>query len=367
MKDSSEKKSVRRNQKKTLLWLILLVSSLFVMVLACGLAKSDMTEKANAAVQTAQEPSETPTPELTEDAKPSETLAPKPTEDAKPSATLTPEPTEDAKPSETLTPEPTEDTKPSETLTPEPTEDVKPSATLTPAADENPAEADKTENEVAEWSVIPERVANGEIDPDAPMVALTFDDGPYTKVTTRILDALKEYDGRATFFVVGSRLSSYEDTLKRTYEEGHQIASHTWSHPDLSTLSKKKIQKELSRTEKKLNEYIPVGEVMLRPPYGSAKAVVKKAVTVPMITWSVDSLDWKTRDADAVIEQVLKDVRDGDIVLMHDLYESTAEAAERLIPELVRQGYQLVTVQELFAARGQELQGGVVYRRPVSE
>ena len=197
------------------------------------------------------------------------------------------------------------------------------------------------------------------------MVAFTFDDGPYTPVTGRILDVLKEYDSHATFFIVGNRISSYTDTLKRIYEEGHQVASHTWSHKNLKELDVTGIQEQINKTEKKLNQYVPVGSVMLRPPYGATNEIVRATVSVPMIHWSVDSLDWQSRNTDAIIEQVLKDVSDGDIILMHDLYDTTAAAVEYLVPELIQRGYQLVTVEEMFAVRGQELSAGKVYYQAI--
>lgn len=201
-------------------------------------------------------------------------------------------------------------------------------------------------------------------DTDAPVIAMTFDDGPYTKVTNRIVDVLLEYGAGATFFVVGSRIDTYSDTLKRVYESGFEVASHTWSHKNLNKLSEEEILKELSDTVEKLNTYVPVGDVLLRPPYGSANETVRALAGTSLINWSLDSQDWKSRDADAIIAHVLATVKDGDIILMHDLYECTAEAVEYLVPELTARGYRIVSVSELFCRKGIPLEEGILYRNP---
>ena len=130
-----------------------------------------------------------------------------------------------------------------------------------------------------------------ELPTEKKLVALTFDDGPYTKVTNRILDVLEANGARATFFVVGERLDTYSDTLKREASLGNQIGNHTYGHPNLNKLSAKEIKEQISKTNKKLKRYITTGEVvMLRPPYGSANATVRATVTVPMINWSLERL-----------------------------------------------------------------------------
>ncbi len=201
-------------------------------------------------------------------------------------------------------------------------------------------------------------------DKDVPVIAMTFDDGPFTKVTNRIVDVLLEYDAGATFFVVGSRIDMYSDTLERVFESGFEVASHTWSHKNLNKLSQEEILKEINDTQEKLNTYIPVGKVLLRPPYGNANEQVRAIAGTSLINWTLDSEDWKSKDADKVIERVLSTVKDGDIILMHDLYESTAEAVEYLVPELVARGYRIVSVSELFRLKGITLEEGILYRNP---
>lgn len=198
------------------------------------------------------------------------------------------------------------------------------------------------------------------LDPDKPMVALTFDDGPYTPVTSRILKVLKKYDARATFFVVGNRVPSYEDMVKQAYEQGNEIATHTYNHANLTKLNKKQIKAELDKSKKVIKNVIGCSFSTLRPPGGSINDTMRSTIKVPMIYWSVDTEDWKSRNKKSVLNEC-KVIQDGDIVLMHDLYPSTADAVEKLVPRLVKEGYQLVTVDELLYYNGIEAEAGKVY------
>ena len=191
------------------------------------------------------------------------------------------------------------------------------------------------------------------IDPDKPMVALTFDDGPSPKYTERILDALKEYNASATFFVLGSNAENAPKLLQRMVLEGNEIGNHTYSHKQLTTLSKAGIEEEIKETKECIYTITHIYPHVLRPPYGSKNdTVVKCAEDAKVVTWSLDTRDWKDRDAKIVVERILKDVKDGDIILMHDLYASSAQAAAIVIPKLQEMGYQLVTVSQLYEAKG---------------
>lgn len=199
------------------------------------------------------------------------------------------------------------------------------------------------------------------IDPEKPMVALTFDDGPYPPVTKKILETLEKYDARATFFVMGNRIDLYSETAKLVFDAGNQIGNHSYSHKDLTKLDKKGIEHEVDYSNELINEVAEVGDAFLRPPYGAKNDKVSEYVKVPMIGWCVDTLDWKSRDKNAVFEEVKKSVSDGAIILMHDLYPSTADAIELVVPWLIEQGYQVVTVEEMFEAKGIELEAGKIY------
>lgn len=188
------------------------------------------------------------------------------------------------------------------------------------------------------------------IDPDQPMVALTFDDGPSKRYTPAILDALKEHSANATFFVLGNNAENFPDLLRRMVLEGNEIGNHTFSHKQLTTLSKEHIEEEIVATQESIYGITHQYPDVIRPPYGSKnKTVMECAKGRRVVTWSLDTRDWYDRDAKVIVERVMNTVQDGDIILMHDLYPSTAAAVAILIPELQEKGYQLVTVSELYA------------------
>lgn len=191
------------------------------------------------------------------------------------------------------------------------------------------------------------------VDKTKPMVALTFDDGPSKKYTASILDALKEYNASATFFVLGSNAENAPELLQRMVLEGNEIGNHTFSHKQLTTLSEAGIEEEIQATKECIYQITHTYPHVLRPPYGSKNdTVVKCANDAKVVTWSLDTRDWKDRDAKLIVERILKDVKDGDIILMHDLYASSAQAARIVIPKLQDAGYQLVTVSQLYEAKG---------------
>ena len=189
------------------------------------------------------------------------------------------------------------------------------------------------------------------IDKNKKMVALTYDDGP-SIYTPRILKTLKENNSVATFFVVGNRVPTYSDTVKKAHDMGCEIGNHTYEHKSLPNLSETEVKRQISKTNKEVKKAIGEKPVIMRPTGGATNTNIKKWVGMPSIIWSVDTLDWKTRNADSTRRAVLNRVKDGDIVLMHDLYSATATASETIIPALVERGYQLVTVSELAECRG---------------
>ncbi len=193
-----------------------------------------------------------------------------------------------------------------------------------------------------------------------PMVALTFDDGP-SKFTNRIVDCLVAHNAKATFFVVGKSALAYPDVLKRTADAGMEIGSHTMTHPRLTSLSVSGIKNELQKVSNTISSITGTAPTLLRPPYGSYNKTVGAAANMPLILWSIDTLDWKTRNAEKTINSVLKNVKDGSVILMHDLYSQTADAAEKIIPALINKGYRLVTVSELAKAKDVALENGKSY------
>lgn len=198
------------------------------------------------------------------------------------------------------------------------------------------------------------------IDKKKPMVALTYDDGPSPNTTT-ILDVLEKYDAVATFFVVGERLEEYPETVERQVALGNEIGNHTWGHKYLSTLSQKEMKNQINKTIKKLKKMTGYTSKITRPPGGFVSDEVKKTIKQPLIMWNVDTLDWKTRNTQKTIDAVFRDLDDGDIILMHDLYETTAAATKKIVPRLIKKGYQLVTVSELAECHHGMSAGDVVY------
>ena len=203
-------------------------------------------------------------------------------------------------------------------------------------------------------------LGGGEIDPSLPMLAITFDDGP-GKYTDEILDCLEKYGARATFFVQGKNVAGYSSVVKRAVEIGCEIGNHTWDHKSLTTLSSGQISSEISNTNNAVYRAAGVYPSIYRPPYGAYNNSVLSSVAMPAILWSVDTLDWKTRDADKTFASVRNGAADGAIILMHDIHAPTAKAAVRIIPYLLKQGYQLVTVSELIEAKKGSPVSGKVY------
>lgn len=203
--------------------------------------------------------------------------------------------------------------------------------------------------------------SSGALNLDAPMVALTFDDGPNNSTTGKILDVLEQYNCRATFFVVGSRLRANSTSVKRASFIGCEIGSHSYDHAKLDNMKSADIKKEFTKTNAILKELIDKKASIVRTPYGSTDKKVLKAVKYPVILWSIDSRDWETRSKKKTVKNIMKNVKDGDIILMHDLYEETAEAVGVIVPKLLNQGYQIVTVSEMMEAKGINLKSGHTY------
>lgn len=219
------------------------------------------------------------------------------------------------------------------------------------AAEENPEEKPAEEQPAV---TVP--VTNGK-----KLVALTFDDGPSTVTTGRLLDILKAKGVKATFFVVGSMASRAPDLLKRGAAEGHEIGSHSSYHQDLSKLGAADLQADVANMDRIFTEVLGRNAEIVRPPYGAVSDIMRGYLGKPMIYWSVDPMDWKYRDAATVRANVVGATYDGAIVLMHDIYTSTVDAVAGIIDDLRAQGYEFLTVSELAAVRGVGLTSGVVY------
>ena len=195
-------------------------------------------------------------------------------------------------------------------------------------------------------------------------VALTFDDGPRADTTARLLDGLLERGASATFFVIGEQVPCNKELLRRMKAEGHQIGNHTYSHVRLLTADKDAVIEEVHKAETLLKEAVGEGSFWLRPPYGLIGCERSRLIQTPMIYWSVDPQDWKLLNKDKVGAAVLEAVQPGDIILLHDFYSTSVDAALEIIDRLQKEGYDFVTVEELFRIQGVTPQAGVLYARP---
>ncbi len=201
------------------------------------------------------------------------------------------------------------------------------------------------------------------LDPKKPMIALTFDDGP-SAYTMDIMALLEKYDGRATFFVVGEMLEKKAEELRHMIDKGHEIASHTWSHTNLRKVSKEDGKKAMNSVIVYMKENYGYDVKLCRPPYGASNKTVKEEAAelgIALVIWSVDTLDWSTRNAEATFKAVKKEAKDGAIILCHDIHKPTAESMKKVIPWLHEKGYQLVTVQELLYYKNNGASAGKTY------
>ena len=199
--------------------------------------------------------------------------------------------------------------------------------------------------------------------PDGPFVALTFDDGPKAETTNLLLDGLSRRGIHATFFIIGENVAGNEDLLLRMDREGHQIGMHTFHHRSLAGVSGADFYAEVDELRRTLSGLLGRENFMLRPPYGAITPANRAKAGSPIILWGVDPEDWRDRDSDRQTAAILNTVRDGSIILLHDIYEASVETALRVADELMAKGYKLVTVEELFALRGITPENGVEYRR----
>lgn len=208
------------------------------------------------------------------------------------------------------------------------------------------------------WSMEEENVDN--LDPSKPIVALTFDDGPY-EYTKRIVDTLTQYNSKATFFVMGYRLEEYGDNTLYAFNHGMEIGNHSYSHKQLVGLNQNSIDQQMADTNKMIKDLTGKEPKLYRPPYGRINQVILDKIHMAAILWSVDPQDGKAYDAQEIADKVLEDVKDGSIILLHDVYEKTADALDILLPELIKQGYQVTNVSQMFACRGEPIESNHKY------
>lgn len=197
------------------------------------------------------------------------------------------------------------------------------------------------------------------------LIALTFDDGPHITRTPRVLDVLKKYNAKATFFVLGEQVQQYPGILQRISAEGHEIGSHTWDHSFLPKLGPVEMMRQIYKTSEVIAKTAGKKPTVLRPPYGASNDQLESLLDVPIVNWSVDTLDWKHSNSQSVLRIVKRDARPGSIILMHDIQQATVEALDEILLYLKSQDYQCVTVSELLGIqdRQEDFVGQVFYEK----
>lgn len=193
-------------------------------------------------------------------------------------------------------------------------------------------------------------------------VALTFDDGPSPRCTPQLLDGLRDLGAKATFFVVGCQAVKDPDIVRRIADEGHQVGNHSYDHAALDQLTSAQALADLEKNDALLRELLGDGDYWVRPPYGLLTDDEAARLTVPLVNWSVDTEDWRTKNCDKILDVIYRCTGDGDIVLLHDRYLNTVEATLKAIAHLQQQGYVFVTVSELLSLKKVTPEPGVTYR-----
>ena len=188
---------------------------------------------------------------------------------------------------------------------------------------------------------------NSEVSKDIKRIAITFDDGPEGNYTKQLLDGLKERGVKATFFVLGKSIVGNEDLILRMYEEGHLIGNHTYNHVELDKENDENGVKEIERTNEIIKQITGYEPEFIRPPFGAWRKEQMNQVDMFPVMWTIDPLDWKYQNTEYVVNHILNNVKDGDIILLHDIFETSVEAALIVIDRLQEQGYEFVTVDEL--------------------
>lgn len=222
-------------------------------------------------------------------------------------------------------------------------------------------------NETTVQNIIPENDANNStIDENIKekLIAITFDDGP-TKNTGRVMDILAKYNSKATFFMVGVNIPGKEDDISRMQREGHQIGNHTYNHSNLTKLDAESVKEHIEYVDNLILNITGIKPFLMRPPYGSYNEVVSSVARDTghsIIMWDIDPRDWDVKNTKIVSDHVLEKAKDGSIILLHDFYDTSVEAADIILATLTERGYKFVTVDELLSRNGNPLESGAAYR-----
>ena len=207
------------------------------------------------------------------------------------------------------------------------------------------------------WAILPDQSEpedvpmtegeSGEENDMKPRVALTFDDGPHSVYTERLLDGLKERGVKATFFLIGKNIPGKEELVKRMAQEGHLIGNHTYDHVKIKGLGDEEACLQLAKTSELVKAITGKDTEYVRPPFGEWDTELECGIALFPVLWNIDPLDWTTENADQVVNKVVTKVGEDDIILLHDIFDSSVEAALRIVDQLQDMGYEFVTVDEL--------------------
>ncbi|MDD6202120.1 MAG: polysaccharide deacetylase family protein [Lachnospiraceae bacterium] len=178
-------------------------------------------------------------------------------------------------------------------------------------------------------------------------IAITFDDGPHPKYTEQLLDGLKERDVVATFFVTGEHAALHPDIIERMNEEGHLIGNHTYTHIQLTLQNREKFKKELIDTNAVISKITGKEVLYVRPPYGTWDKSLEEELNMFPVLWNIDPVDWESKDSRGIARKVIAKAKEGGIILMHDYYKSSVQAALIIVDELKKEGYEFVTAEEI--------------------
>ena len=178
-------------------------------------------------------------------------------------------------------------------------------------------------------------------------IALTFDDGPHPFYTHQLIQGLRERNVKATFFITGKNVEAYPDIVREMYEDGHLIGNHTYNHTQLTARNAESFKQEIIQTNQAIKEVTGTDTIYIRPPYGSWNKEFEKELNMFPVLWTVDPLDWCSNDVSGIVKKVTSQVKENDIILMHDQYKTTVTAALKVVDELQEKGYEFVTVEEL--------------------
>lgn len=187
------------------------------------------------------------------------------------------------------------------------------------------------------------------------LIAFTFDDGPSYIGTNKLLDNLDKYNARVTFFVLGSRVENYKDTLTKAYKMGNTIGNHTYSHSNLLKLDNYSVMDEIKKTNETIKNITGSETIYLRPPYGNINSDIKNISNMYTILWDLDTEDWKNKDKDRIAGYIVSNAHDGAIVLLHDLYETSVDGALLAMERLEKEGYAFVTIDEMIKIKDIQL------------